>query len=155
MDHDQVKFNQNGKTIYGIVDEFAKEAEAAASRGNVIVEDAILPKRYEVPESALIDIEFGFDPDDEYRQYVREQQERAQEQSDRIDGLGVGRLFHVGVGDGYASYVVLKVNKKTVKIEWRGFSMDRWVDQRFGYGGTFPRDMVEIYCRNLRFSKKT
>jgi hypothetical protein len=47
----------------------------------------------------------------------------------------------------YGIYVDLtKVNKKSVAIEWRGFSLDRWVDQHFGYSGTYPRQMIERFC---------
>jgi hypothetical protein len=51
------------------------------------------------------------------------------------------------VGDGYAYYVVRKVNKKTVDIEWRGYSLDRWVDFRFSIGGREKRDVIEALVR--------
>jgi hypothetical protein len=49
----------------------------------------------------------------------------------------------VPVGDGYAFYLVTKVNPRTCDVEWRGFSPDRWTDQVLGYGGRFPRERIE------------
>ena len=34
--------------------------------------------------------------------------------------------------------IVAKVNRKTCKVEWQGFRLDRWVDRWLGYGRTVP-----------------
>ena len=153
----QVKFVAvGGKIVYGIVDHYSDEAKAAAKRGNAIIEDAVLPVRYEEDEKLLVDIpmemgRYDFESDtfqdcDEYRQHVQDQFKLAQEASDKAGkGLAVGKLFQLGVGDGYAHYVVVKVNKKTVKVEWRGFCADRWTDRWLGYGGTFDRQRIEQF----------
>lgn len=44
----------------------------------------------------------------------------------------LGRIIKFPVADGYAMYVITKVNKKTVRIVWIDY-MDGWVDQRCGY----------------------
>ena len=34
--------------------------------------------------------------------------------------------------------IVAKVNRKTCKVEWWGFCLDRWGDRWLGYGRTVP-----------------
>jgi hypothetical protein len=132
----QVKWLQGGWR-YGIVARWSPESIAAyTSDQQVIVDDAVTTDRYRVNIADLQPIEMSFDPPDEYREYVDEQHQIAEEHSASMPaGIRKGKLFSVPCGDGYAYYVVTKVNKKTVDIEWRGFSFDRWVDFRFGPGG--------------------
>jgi hypothetical protein len=40
-------------------------------------------------------------------------------------GLNVGRVVKFGVSDGYARYIITKINKKTVKLEWLDYA-DRY-----------------------------
>lgn len=160
----QVKFTDNGTTIYGILEQFSKEAKAQAKHGMAIVQDAILPKSYLIPLNQLTEIpmEIGrFDSklhkfvyQDEYHTYVTNEFEKAQKLSDSLEGLQVGSLFGIGVGDGTAWYVVTKVNKKTCKIEWRGFCLDRWTDHHFGYGGTFNIKEIERWVGRADVIKK-
>ena len=154
-----VKFEHQGRTIFGICDSFSDEAKAANRKGLAIVEDAVLPIRHEVEESRLVDIESGkfvklegkqgFGFDDEYHRYVQAEFEKAQALSDSLpDGVVKGKLFGVGVADGTAWYVVTKVNKKTCKVEWRSFCLDRYVDRWLGYGRTVPiSDVAPYVCR--------
>ena len=51
----------------------------------------------------------------------------------------LGRIIKFPCGDGYAIYIITKVNKKSVKIEWINYG-DGWVDKRCGYGGTLNID---------------
>lgn len=165
----QVKFQRDGKTIFGIVryaSSLDKDAQAAKARGEVIVDDAVFPVAYRVKEADLTDIksEFGsLDPKtrefvggDELRQYVQAELKKAVEADEKVkDGVGVGSMFRVGVADGYASYVVTKVNKKkTCKVEWRGFCADRWTDHHFGWGGTFKLDDVARYVESERATNR-
>lgn len=53
-----------------------------------------------------------------------------------------GRPFYIPKADGKAVYLVEKINKKTVRLLWVGVG-DAWVDDRVGYEGTYPRDLVE------------
>lgn len=145
----QVKWYHGGKWKYGIVDKFGPASIQYYNDGRqVIVDDAITPERYVLNVDALTDIPMTWNPKDEYTQYVEDQYLIAKGRSDALpEGLRPGKLFRVPVGDGYAYYVVRKVNKKTVDIEWRGYSLDRWVDFRFGAGGREKRDVIEALVR--------
>lgn len=152
--HYLVKFKINNKTHYGIVNEYS---EYKNSPDEYIVEDAVLPKSYRVKEKDLIDLPHTlcgkwvngqWTPEGEYNIFVDQEFNKAEKLSNSLPkGLCVGKLFGTGVGDGTAYYVITKVNKKTCKIEWRGFSPDRWVDRHFGYGGSFPNSMIARFVR--------
>lgn len=132
---------------YGIVDRWGDESKQCYETAEqVIVEDAITPARHVISVNALVPIAMTYRPPDEYTAFVEEQYQIAKGRSDSLpEGLHPGKLFRVPAGDGYAWYVVTKVNKKTVDIEWRGYSLDRWVDARFGYGGREKRDVIEMF----------
>lgn len=134
---------------YGIVDRWSEESKQCYETDRrVIVTDAILPTRHEINVDALVPIAATYNPADEYTAFVEEQFQIAKGRSDSLPaGLHVGKLFRVPKGDGYAWYVVTKVNKKTVDIQWRGYSLDRWVDDRFGYGGREKRETIEMFVR--------
>lgn len=134
---------------YGIVDRYGEESKQYyETTEQVIVEDAISPVRHVINVNALVPIAMTYNPADEYTAFVEEQYQIAKGRSDSLpDGLHPGKLFRVPAGDGYAWYVVTKVNKKTVDIEWRGYSLDRWVDARFGYGGREKRETIELFVR--------
>lgn len=151
----QVKWTKNGKTNYGIC------YEKPDANGNVVVADAILPVSYRVRESDLVDIDtdYGrFDmathewvDQDEYQTYVAQQSKAADALSDSLpDGVQVGSLFSIGVGDGSAYYVVTKVNKKTCRVEWRGFCPDRYTAPILGWGGTVQISQIEGYVRRAK-----
>lgn len=145
-DRYQVKFKVKDQIIYGIYrDPKLSPRTPPAAPGMAIVDDAILPASYQVKETDLIDVPFGKNfGDDEYHKFVEAVFEQARKRAaDLPEGLHAGKLFTTSVGDGCAYYVIAKVNKKTVKIEWRGFSADRWIDRQFGWGGDFPRHMIE------------
>lgn len=154
-EHYQVKFVQNGKTIYGLVYDNGKgqfadpEAKKWAAKGKLIVADAILPKSHVVDEKDLIDIELSSDynqekgcMNDEYGNHVADEYDKAKKLSDSIKGFGVGKMFYLGVADGTAHYVVTKVFKATCEVEWRGFCPDRYSDQILGWGGRFPTSRI-------------
>lgn len=145
----QVKWQHSPNVKYGIVDQYGPASIQYYNEGQqVIVDDAITTERYVLNVDALTDIPMTWDPKDEYTQYVEDQYLIAKSRSDALpEGLHTGKLFRVPVGDGYAYYVVQKVNKKTVDIEWRGYSLDRWVDFRFGAGGREKRDVIEALVR--------
>lgn len=146
---------------YGVCNKYSPEAQAHYEKtGEVLIEDAIFPVARSVPVAALIPIESSFSGSNEFYDMIHSEMERVQALSDALPaGIVKGKLFRVPCGDGYAWYIVMRVNKKTVKIEWRGFSSDRWVDQRFGLGGNVPIEMVEQFIRyedgtRQLFSKK-
>lgn len=144
----QVKWFQ-GRWHYGIVERWSEASiQYYENERQVIVEDAITPTRCVVNVDALTEIRPTYNPPDEYTQYVEEQYQIAKGRSDSLpEGFHPGKLFRVPKGDGYAWYVIIKVNKKTVDIEWRGYGLDRWVDDRFGYGGREKRETIEMFVR--------
>lgn len=154
MSRYQVKFNHWEKgTTYGVVEAYSPEAKKYAKQGVAIVADALLPETYLVKDADLTDIpmEWSATNKDEYTRYVETEFEKAQALSDSLgDGVKVGKLFGIGVGDGTAWYVVTKVNKKTVNVEWRGFCADRWTDHYFGWGrkGIPLRDIEQYVGRH-------
>ncbi len=162
----QVKFQRNGATVYGIVRSYGKEVEAAKARGLLIVEDAVLPVAYEVRETDVVDLEVKlpgrFDNEtglwtdlSEYDTHVQDAWKAAKAVNEAIEsGVGVGSMFTIGVADGTAHYVVVKVNKKTCRVEWRGFCADRYHDHHFGIGGTFPLADVARYVERDRAMSK-
>lgn len=81
--------------------------------------------------------------DDEFHRYISDEANKAHALSCSLDGLKVGKLFSMPVADGKVWYVVTKVNKKTVKIEWRNFGYDMYFDRVFGIGGSFNKDLIE------------
>lgn len=132
---------------YGIVSRWDPESiRQYKDNRHVIVADAITPAHHVISVDALVPIPATHNPADEYTNFVEEQFQIAKGRSDSLPaGVHVGKMFRVPRGDGYAYYVVTKVNKKTVDIEWRGYSLDRWVDDRFGYGGREKREHVEMF----------
>lgn len=133
---------------YGVCNKYSPEAQAHYEQtGKILIEDAISPIAHSVAVEDLISIPSTFGTN-EFYDMIDAEMARVQALSDALpSGVVKGKLFRVPCGDGYAWYIVTKVNKKTVKIEWRGFSGDRWVDQRFGLGGNVPIEMVERFIR--------
>ncbi|MEN6550096.1 MAG: hypothetical protein ABFE07_28975 [Armatimonadia bacterium] len=134
-----------GETIYGI---FRKPwgRERKPKKGYAFIEEAITGQTYEVHESRITDLPQDFDG--EYDKYVEARFNEAQEHSWSLPkGVRPGKLISTGVGDGYAFYVITKVNKRGVTLEWRGYSLDRWSDQVLGGGGVFPLRAIEPLVR--------
>lgn len=156
----QVKFmDDTGKTFYGTVayTEHLPE-DQQPPEGFVLVDDAVLPDCYDVPEDVLTEIPFEigtydhkkqkWEGQDEYHTYINDEFKKAKERSNALgDEFKPGKLFRTQVADGFAYYVVTKVNKKSVYVEWRGFCMDQWKDPLLGLGGKFPRDRIEQLVR--------
>jgi len=155
----QVKWRKSGarKWHYGIVDRFGlTRAKRELTKARAIwISDAVLPmgdwvyydkdEVVEIPLSHEYDRESGC-MNDEFGRYVAKEYRKAQEISKNATGL-VGKMFSVGVADGCAYYVVVKENKKSLKIEWRGFQGDRYTDAMMQWGGTFPKDRIEQLIR--------
>jgi len=158
----QVKFTKNGITKYGIIDDYSLQAKKAKENGLSIVCDAITPEVYTVETKDLTEIpldspiwnkELDTWIENEYDEFVTREFYKARDLSESLQKLDVGSLFSVPITDGCAWYVVTKLNKKTCQIEWRGFSLDRWVDNVFGYGGTFPLDLVTRFVNRNNMCK--
>ena len=161
MNHYRVKFkhSKTKKTIFGIVNN-SQRAKEDAGDGHCMVEDAIIPKRYRVLETDITDIPLSvtnLKNGDKYDKHIKVAFEKAQATSDALpdEGVHVGNLFSIAVADGYAWYVVYKVNKKTCYIEWRGFCTDRYKDCILGYGGKFPIQHIQRFVESAQLFTKT
>ncbi len=150
--HYMVKYKTPMGFKFGIVEQYSEEAKAALNRGFATVSDAIDGNLHEVLFEDIVGIKGSYDykpvpghqdymaSSDEYSQHVVSQQieHDKREASLPDDGqLYPGHQFRIGVGDGYASYVVTAVSGSRCMVEWRGFCLDRWTDHHFGYGGRF------------------
>ena len=144
----------NGRKVYGQAKHNNDEAKANWEEGLVLVEDAFTPSRYLILAKDVTPIEMNmgtfnpatemWDDYDEVHQHVQDESEKQTKFDDEtFDKFIVGRSFSVGVADGSANYVITKINKKTVLIEWRGMCSDRWTDRLFGWGGSFRREDIE------------
>ena len=146
----QVKFQRNGQWRYGIVYSTDKDTIAKWDEGIVCVTDAIRPHSWEIPIDKItpIPLQTGSDFNNEYRQYVESEFQRANEHSKSLSGLQVGSLITIGVADGSAYYVVTKVSKRKCKIEWRGFYPERYTNQFLGWGGSFDKNTITPLIQN-------
>ena len=67
---------------------------------------------------------------------------------DEIEELAIkhntilGRIVRFQMGDGYAIYIVTKVNKKSARLTWIRYC-DEWVDDRIGYESNVNIDYVK------------
>ena len=70
------------------------------------------------------------------------------------EGVVKGKIFSVPVADGCAYYKVVRVNKKSAKVEWvEELALDGYTDFMIGMGGTLPMDKIAstlAYQENIR-----
>lgn len=140
---------------FGIMDQYDEEAKKAWKKRQLIIEDAVFPRHYRVNVDEMEIQEIKDFPPTEYDEFVENHYAQAKETSNKVKGIGTGKLFGVGVGDGTAWYVITRVTKTNVTIEWRGYCGDRWTDRTLGWGGTFPRRCIEPHVRFEDFKSKT
>lgn len=139
--------------VTGVVDPYSDLAKTHRLKNEVIVSDAITGHLFAFP---VDNPTYRFEEVDffEMVEFTDKAYEVAKTHSDSLKGLVEGKLFSIGVADGYAHYEVVKVNQKSVHVEWRGYCPDRWVDTVLGYGGSFPRKNIErIVHRNEALHK--
>ena len=65
----------------------------------------------------------------------------------RAQNTILGRTIEFPKADGYALYIVTKVNKRTVELTWIRYS-DAWIDNRLGYQGSLDKTYVERYVNS-------
>lgn len=145
--HD-VRYVIRGETRYGVV-----AYDKSKKPGHIFVDDSILPFRAEVlDDDTVVDIESSFtkgefpqyDPNsgllikggNEKDKWENAAYVKAQALSKAAGkGVKVNKLFSIGVADGSATYIVVKVTGTKCDVEWRGFGNgDRYTDHFFGYG---------------------
>ena len=141
--------------------------------GMVYVADAVLPKQFTAREVDLEEIPIGnygnvlsddvlqqF-PDDALGQYVAKHYAEASRRDKALKKFGVGALLSYAVADGYAHYVVTRMQAlRTCTLEWRGYGPDRYSCPVLGAGATLPIGRVKQLWESKRrlrelFSKKS
>lgn len=135
------------KWQFGIVDRYSKEAIKLWKKEKaLIVEDAILPRDFIIGTSQfeIVDIpltlrNYG---EGEYQKFVDAEFKKAIKEHNASKSWK-GKMFSIGVGDGYAYYVITKEGKGKATIEWRGFSADRYHDQVLSGGGSFAINQIK------------
>ena len=163
--HAKIWFKENPKIVrFAKIEKYDSDAEAHWKDGNILCADAVTGEPFLVPNRDDLMIEnqpfnwrerdpkTGLDNGTEYDRYVNEAYKKALK-AHKAAGEGVkkDKLLSIGVADGSASYVIVKVNAKTVKIEWRAFSGgDDYVDRRWGYQSTISKDEAKMYMRPLK-----
>ena len=146
----QVRVEGQHEMFYGVVDTMPR-ARREFSRGNCIVAHAVLPQSFIVPISSVTEVPLSNDPfnhPNAFDQFVSAAHAAAEQRSEALgDRFAPGRLFSIGVADGSAWYVVTKVGRVNCEVEWRGFCADLYTDQVLGWGGSFPRRVIEPLAR--------
>jgi len=106
-------------------------------------------------EELEVILDFGFTDDETDYSRIEDWKEQCQafnfyfsaemkKSKESGEGLQKGKIFEIGVADGYAYYEVTKVYKTKVHIKCRlDLCPDKWTAYPFGEGGSFPRYMVE------------
>lgn len=113
------------------------EEKAVHKRGNLLVEDMITGNYFEARKESLKEISV-----EESEKYLKDAYKQAKEKAPKK--FGVGSLFVVPVADGYACYEVVKINKVTCEIEWRGYGgLDRYRDYVLKGGGVFQKEVIK------------
>jgi hypothetical protein len=143
----------------GLVSSYDKDAEKQYAKGFLIIEDYILPfaQLCRIGEVTPIKdvIPAGTKPENYMPvdcvitdAWQKHWVDLADEASKKLTKMGVGAQFTQPVGDGCAHYVVTAMRKRgsECKIEWRGFSGDRWVCQMFGMGGWYRTKDIKPLC---------
>lgn len=130
--------------LFGIVNSHSDEQKKRwKTHRQLIVEDAVTGKTWHCPAADMVFEEQKWEDGNEYDAYVEKEYKKAVKLDKKVGkGVKIGKLFRMGVGDGYAFYVITSVTGNKVKVEWRSFQGDRWVDQMFGYGGSFRKKDV-------------
>lgn len=138
------------ETRYGIVESHTPRATEHAKLGELVVLDAVYPVTWFVRELCVQDIPIAPVFQDEYCRYVLNKHIEAAELSQSLEGLQKGKLmrFPAGRPGCHAYYVVTKLTKRLVHLEWRGFDADRCTEPVLGYFGKIDRERAELLIRH-------
>ena len=152
------RFKWEDQTRYGIIDQYSPEAKELAKKNGVLIACAVGPQCFSIPESDVTDLDDKdcghwdeqadiFWGGGEVSDFIALCQLAANIREKQLEGekLQVGHQFSIGVADGAAHYVVVKVMQKNCDLEWRGWCPDRYRDHHFGWGGRFPIADVQRY----------
>lgn len=95
------------KKTYGYAYMMGPEGKRAWKHGKVAVAHAVLPRTDEVPVGDVKPIKGRYP--NEVDKYAAAEYEKAKKVAAKADGVTPGAMFHVGVADGAAFYVVTHV----------------------------------------------
>lgn len=141
--HYRVAFLHEGETRYGIVESHTERATEHARRGELVVLDAVYPQTWFVEERCVQDIPITQNGEDEYFAYILNEHIQAAEESNHANGLK-RKLLRFSAGRGRSAYyVITRVAKTLVHLEWRGFDIDRCTADTLGYFGRMDRARAE------------
>ena len=141
---------------FGYVDATDPDTVETFDRGNVIVSDAIEPRRKECPVEDVVPVD-----SDEYLAFIKSKLAEAMHLSlEAGKGAVLGKIFKVQVDDGEAWYEVtgfslyakkpdqiLRQEYNFVEVTWRGFSIDRYVDNVLGWSCWISPEPIERLIR--------
>lgn len=143
----------------GLVDSYGPKVESYYKKGQLVIEDYILPVAHVCKISEVTPIKDVIPADAKPENYmpidclITDAWQKhwiglANDVSSKLTKMDVGAQFTCPVGDGCAHYVVMAFRKRRseCEIEWRGFNGDRWVDQMFGMGGWYRTKDIEPLC---------
>ena len=136
LEYYEVKFEDNGETVYGTVDHYSDDAKLYAKTGFLLIVEMITGKQYVLPPRCVTKIPLDPFPN-EYHTQRELRLQAAMERSDAAEDL-VGKIFSVGVADGLAWYEVVATDGHSATVAWRGYGCDGYTDQILGWGGKFP-----------------
>ena len=143
---------------FGDVERYSDEAKTFWKTRRILVEDAVTGERFlesldmighekqpyghdnwDKETNMPIDTEYDRHINDAYKDHIKKSKEAG-------EGMVKNKLFSIPIADGCAWYVITKVKKKTVDIEWRGFCLDQWYDPTLNYGGSFPHNCIQQHA---------
>jgi rhamnogalacturonyl hydrolase YesR len=61
----------------------------------------------------------------------------------------LGRILTFNFANGYSYYIITKVNKKTVKVQWLDYA-DGWMDKYLGKGGYLDIEYVTEKLKHIK-----
>jgi hypothetical protein len=136
---------------------WSDDVKAEWEKGNVILNHKITPTSLVMPVPMFVQY-LKRCKKYEFLKFLdeieRDIEKGMREISDKIEATGKlspGFVFTVGVADGYATYVVTKVNKKSVHVELRKFC-DGYSDGYLGCGRKLSMDDL-MNCYAPHFGK--
>jgi hypothetical protein len=157
-----VRFEVSGEEHFGQVCTWPiEDVRQYAAKGLLLIADEIFPTSCGLsPDQVVVVKELPWDAQNPLLRHRERLLSAAQEASNKVKDFGLGKIFSIPAGDGFAWYVVTKVTAKMATVEWRGFHCDHWRDLTLDYGGVFPRSVIERHvrrCEGLRriFGPKT
>ncbi len=163
--------------VFGQANIFDDDAYAQAKEGRIIVCHLVYPYShgpYAVKAEKLTSEKSGYSsnhaargvaesvgfmfwgqsPIDDYKSMERLAHDIRFEQNTDEDRVQVNDMFTIGIGDGYAVYVVTGIRGNKCSVEWRGIANDDYYDHHFGGGGNYSVANVLRYTKRNKAARR-